>query len=464
MTARPPRAARPRVFSNLRSALHPAVWRQSRAGRWVLAVSGAALAAFGAIQATNALAAGAKLDPLAVATAYADIAEASFTDSHAAALDLQKAVAALIASPSEATLKAARQAWIMSREPYMQTEVFRFGNKLVDDWEGKVNAWPLDEGLIDYVSKAYTEADSSENEAYAINVIANTKLKIAGQNIDAAKITPELLTRHLHEAGGVEANVATGYHAVEFLLWGQDLNGTGPGAGNRPATDFDPKNCTGGNCERRAEFLRVATSMLVDQLKYMAGLWSKTGPARREVLKEDGKAGLVALFTGLGSLTYGELAGERMKLGLMIHDPEEEHDCFSDNTHNSHYYDLVGIQNIYLGRYKRPDGKMLSGPSVSDLVKAADPAVDAKVRAALDTAMTRMGEIKTRAETVEAYDQMLAEDNTEGNAAIEAAVGALADLAKTFEEAIAALGVEGVAFEGSDSLDAPEKVLEEQKG
>ncbi len=107
---------------------------------------------------------------------------------------------------------------------------------------------------------------------------------------------------------------------------------------------------------------------------------------------------------------------------------------------------------------------MLSGPSVSDLVKAADPAVDAKVRAALDTAMTRMGEIKTRAETVEAYDQMLAEDNTEGNAAIEAAVGALADLAKTFEEAIAALGVEGVAFEGSDSLDAPEKVLEEQKG
>jgi putative iron-regulated protein len=346
----------------------------------------------------------------------------------------------------------------------MQTEVFRFGNKIVDDWEGKVNAWPLDEGLIDYVSRAYAEADSSENEAYAINVIANQTLKIAGETVDASKITPQLLVRNLHEAGGVEANVATGYHAIEFLLWGQDLNGTGKGAGNRPATDFDIKNCTGGNCDRRAEYLRVATNLLVDQLKLMAGHWSQTGIARREVVTEDGKAGLVALFTGLGSLTYGELAGERMKLGLMIHDPEEEHDCFSDNTHNSHYYDAVGIRNVYLGRYKRLDGSEVAGPSVSDLVKAKNPDVDAKVRAAIETTMARMGELKKRAETVEAYDQMLGEDNPDGNAMIQSVVDALAAQAKTFEEAIAVLGLEGVAFEGSDSLDAPEKVTGGQKG
>ncbi len=54
-------------------------------------------------------------------------------------------------------------------------------------------------------------------------------------------------------------------------------------------------------------------------------------------------------MTGLGSLSYGELAGERIKLGLMIHDPEEEHDCFSDNTHASHFFDALGIRNVYLG-------------------------------------------------------------------------------------------------------------------
>jgi putative iron-regulated protein len=395
----------------------------------------------------------------AVATTYADIAAAGYADSHAAALDLQTAIDALIAKPSEATLAAARQAWIRAREPYMQTEVFRFGNKLVDDWEGKVNAWPLDEGLIDYVSRAYTDADSSENEAYAVNVIANTTFKIAGETIDATTITPTLLAHKLHEAGGVEANVAIGYHAIEFLLWGQDLNGTRPGAGTRPATDFDLEQCTGGNCARRIAYLRVVTKLLVDQLHWMAGNWAKPGFSRREVLKDDGQAGLVALFTGLGSLTYGELAGERMKLGLLVHDPEEEHDCFSDNTHNSHYFNAVGIRSIYLGSHTRRDGSVVSGPSVSDLVKAKSPEVDAEVRAALDLMSERMTALVERAKTVEAYDQMIGEDNPEGNAAVQSAIDSLAALAKTFEKAIAAVGLDGIAFEGSDSLDNPDKVL-----
>ena len=116
----------------------------------------------------------------------------------------------------------------------MQTEVFRFGNTIVDDWEGKVNAWPLDEGLIDYVDAQPTATESHENELYAANVIANPSSTHRRQEVDASKITPELLADTLQEAGGVEANVATGYHAIEFLLWGQDLNGTGPGAGERP--------------------------------------------------------------------------------------------------------------------------------------------------------------------------------------------------------------------------------------
>ena len=143
----------------------------------------------------------------------------------------------MIATPSEATLKAARDAWLVARNPYQETEVYRFGNPIVDEWEGKVNAWPLDEGLIDYVDPSYgTESD--ENALFTANVIANKTIKIDGKDVDATNITPEFLSGTLQEAGGIEANVATGYHAIEFLLWGQDLNGTGKGAGNRPYTDY----------------------------------------------------------------------------------------------------------------------------------------------------------------------------------------------------------------------------------
>jgi putative iron-regulated protein len=388
---------------------------------------------------------------------YADIAEAGYSDALAAAKKLQSAVDALIAKPSDETLKAARQAWIDSRPPYMQTEAFRFGNKIVDDWEGKVNAWPLDEGLIDYVAEAYG-TESPENELYTANVIANASLKIAGKKVDAKKINAKLLEDTLQEAGGVEANVATGYHAVEFLLWGQDLNGTGPGAGNRPATDFDTKACTGGNCERRAQYLKAATDLLVDDVAWMVKQWGAKGDARTALSKDGGKAGLTAIMTGLGSLSYGELAGERMKLGLLIHDPEEEHDCFSDNTYNSHYYDALGIQNVYLGSYTRPDGSKVSGPSVSELIKAKSADTDAAVRAALDKTMERMTALVERGKTKEAYDQMIGQGNDEGNAVVQAAIDGLVAQAKEFERAIAALDLKAIKFEGSDSLDDPSKV------
>lgn len=393
-----------------------------------------------------------------IAKTYANIAQAGYEDSLGAAKKLQAAVAAFIAAPTEDSLAATKKAWLESRVPYMQTEVFRFGNPIVDDWEGKVNAWPLDEGLIDYVDGNAYGADSEENSLYVANVVANTSLKIDGKTIDTSKITKALLTNSLHEAGGVEANVATGYHAIEFLLWGQDLNGTKAGAGKRPASDFDLKNCTGGNCERRAAYLKVVTDLLVDDLDWMAKQWASGGRARVALEQADENEALKAIFTGLGSLTYGEMAGERIRLGLLLHDPEEEHDCFSDNTHNSHYYDLIGIQNVYLGKYVRTDGTVVSGPSVAALVKAKNPDVAAKVEAAVTSAVAKAKALKVRAETVERYDQMLALGNKDGNAAIQAVVDALVVQAKELERAIAAVNLEKINFEGSDSLDDPSKV------
>jgi len=399
-------------------------------------------------------------DVSAVVETYANIAEAGYTDSLAGARKLQEAVNTLIKEPTEANLKGARAAWVKARVPYMQTEAFRFGNPIVDEWEGKVNSWPLDEGLIDYVSGEYGD-ESPENDLYVANVIAKKSIKIGGEEVDTTVITKELLVDKLQEAGSVESNVATGYHAIEFLLWGQDLNGTGPGAGKRPATDFDLKNCTGGNCDRRAEYLKVVTELLADDLEWMVKQWGPTGAARKAVMADGGQAGLVAIFKGLGSLSYGELAGERMKLGLLIHDPEEEHDCFSDNTHYSHYYDAKGIQNVYLGKYTRTDGSVVSGPSPSDLVKAKSPETDERTRAAIEDSMKRMDTIVKRANGGEAYDQMIGDDNEEGNQAVDAAIQALVVQAKEFERAIAALDLSAIEFEGSDSLDAPGTVSTE---
>ncbi len=395
--------------------------------------------------------------PAAVLETYADIALAGYTDSLTTAKALQEAVDALAAEPTAERLEAARDAWRAARVPYMQTEVYRFGNAIVDDWEGKVNAWPLDEGLIDYVDASTYGTESDENAFYAANVIANTQLTMSGETLDASTITVELLQDGLQEADENEANVATGYHAVEFLLWGQDLNGTGPGAGNRPATDFDPANCTGGNCARRVEFLQVATALLVDDLAWMMAQWEEGGAAREAVMADENQ-GLQAIITGMGSLSYGELAGERMQLGLILHDPEEEHDCFADNTHASHYYDALGIQNVFLGRYERIDGSTLSGTGLSDLLAANDAGLAEEIGAGLGATMSAMQALVDSADAGEAYDQMLGADNAEGNARVQAAIDALVAQTRSIEKAIPALGLDGIEFEGSDSLDAPESV------
>ncbi|MGH6622099.1 MAG: imelysin family protein, partial [Alphaproteobacteria bacterium] len=335
---------------------------------------------------------------------YADIAQAIYEDSLDATRKLQKAVAAFLTKPDAARLKAARQAWLAAREPYQTSEAYRFGNPIVDDWEGKVNAWPLDEGLIDYVDPSYGK-ESDANPLFTANVIANKKFAYAGQTVDASKITKELLAETLHEIGKVEANVATGYHAVEFLLWGQDLNGTGPGAGDRPWTDSATgKACTHGNCDRRGQYLKAATDLLVEDLGWMAAQWAPGGSARKQLADGGEDQGLAAMLTGMGSLSYGELAGERMKLGLLLHDPEEEHDCFSDNTHNSHYYDVVGMRAVYAGSYTRLDGRKVSGPGLGALIAATDAAIGGELQAKLDKTEAAMRALKTRAETKEAYD------------------------------------------------------------
>ncbi|PTU78441.1 peptidase [Pseudomonas indoloxydans] len=378
----------------------------------------------------------------AVVNHYADLALAVFSDAASTGKALQAAVDALLADPSEATLKAAREAWLAARVPYMQTEVFRFGNPVVDEWEGQLNAWPLDEGLIDYVAEDYQHALG--NPGAQANIIANTEIQVGEDKIDVSEITGELLAS-LNELGGSEANVATGYHAIEFLLWGQDLNGTNPGAGERPYTDYlVGEGATGGHNERRRTYLKAATDLLVSDLDEMVEQWKDgvEGNYRSELVADSADNGLRKMLFGMGSLSLGELAGERMKVALEANSTEDEHDCFSDNTHNSHFYNGKGIRNVYLGEYKKVDGSTLTGPSLSELVAKADAQADATLKADLQETEAKLQALVDSAEKNNVhFDQLIAEGNAEGQQLVRDAIAALVKQTGAIEQAAGKLGI-----------------------
>ncbi|MGV6473453.1 imelysin family protein [Azotobacter vinelandii] len=377
----------------------------------------------------------------AVVNHYADLALAVFGDSLSTAKALQQAIDALLAKPAADTLQAAREAWIAARVPYMQSEVFRFGNPVVDEWEGQLNAWPLDEGLIDYVAADYQHALG--NPGATANIIANTEIQVGEEKIDVTEITGEALAS-LNELAGSEANVATGYHAIEFLLWGQDLNGTAPGAGQRPASDFQAgEACTGGHCERRRAYLKAVTDLLVSDLQYMVEQWQpQVADNYRASLKKDPAAnGLRKMLFGMGSLSLGELAGERMKVPLEANSTEDEQDCFSDNTHNAHFYNGKGIRNVYLGEYRKLDGSLLSGPNLSSLVAKADAQADATLKADLEASEARLQALVDSAAKDQHFDQLIAADNAAGQQLVRDAIAALVKQTSSIEQAAARLGI-----------------------
>jgi len=391
------------------------------------------------------------VDRQAILDTYVDIARASYGDSLQEAQTLQGTIEAFLAQPSQAGLDAARAAWRQARIPYQQTEVFRFGNRVVDEWEGRVNSWPLDEGLIDYVAPAYG-SESDNNWFYAANIIANPLVDLGGLTVDSSRITPQFLAEILHNIDGVDANVATGYHAIEFLLWGQDLNGTNPGAGTRPWTDYSLQNCSNGNCDRRRAYLQAAMQLLVSDLDEMVQHWEAGGAAYEDFHAKGIEGGLATILTGMGSLAYGELAGARVRLGLLLNDPEEEHDCFSDNTHWSHYHDAVGISNVYRGSYAGAGGRRVDGTGLEHLLRSEFPALHAEMNARLESTELAMTVLVEAGEAGDTYDVLIASGNIEGEVIINRIVTALMEQTRSIEKIINSLQLQNVSIEGSSSL------------
>jgi putative iron-regulated protein len=348
---------------------------------------------------------------------YAEIVTASYEDSHASATELDTALRALVEDPSQANLDAARRAWTDSREPYLQTEVYRFYGGPIDDDdgpEGLLNAWPLDENYIDY-----TEDDPTSG------IINDPDQVISADELAG-----------LNEAGG-EKNIATGYHAIEFLLWGQDFATDGPG--DRPYTDYvTGAEGTAENQDRRGEYLLTVSDLLLEHLSGLVDEWSEGDVTnyRAEFLRIEPEETIERILTGMILLTGNETGGERLRAALVAQDQEEEHSCFSDNTHRDMIQDVQGVLNVWNGTYTRLDGSEVTGTGIADVVRADDKAladeIDDKLNECLDLANA----------LVRPFDNEIAAGNEEGQMRVTELITALQDADELFREAFTGFGLE----------------------
>lgn len=332
---------------------------------------------------------------------YARIVEASYVDSLTGAQMLDQKVKAFVALPSEQSLGQAREAWLASREPFLQTEVYRFYDGPIDREpdgpEGLINAWPLDENYIDYV-------------------VGNPNAGIVN---NPAQVISEANLLALNEQGKPE-NIATGFHAVEFLLWGQDVDPNGPG--NRPFTDFvDPANGGRANYDRRGLYLTTVSGMLVKHIDMMVKAWAPNVPTnyRTQFLAMTPKEQLEKVLAGMIILSGFETGGERIRTALDSKDQEDEHSCFSDNTHRDMVQDVQGILNVWRGSYRQLNGTEIKGPGVYDVVKAQDLALANQVDAAI------VASHQAALALVPPFDQEIVDSNPAGRARVEALETAL---------------------------------------
>lgn len=302
---------------------------------------------------------------------YADIVFASYEDSLELAIELNNALIGLVESPSEETLENARTAWLASNEPYGQTEAYRFYGGPIDDEdgpEGLLNAWPLDEAYVDYVE--------GDEDAGIINNLE-----------DYPEITKDVLVS-LNEVGA-EENISTGYHAIEFLLWGQDLSADS--AGQRSFEDYS----TALNADRRGQYLLITGEQLVENLEDMVDQWNPENEENYHytLLEMPSDEAITKILTGIGVLSKSELAGERIFTAYDNQDQEDEHSCFSDNTHRDIITNFMGVQNVYLGQYERLDGTLVEGTGLTDIFAVVNSDLNNEMLALLESTDMLVNEI-----------------------------------------------------------------------
>lgn len=357
---------------------------------------------------------------ISVVQNYADIVYANYLDAYNEAVNLESVIATYLADPSsEVKFEAAKTAWKEAREPYGQTEAFRFANGPIDDSngpEGLLNAWPLDEAYIDYVT--------GDDDAGIIHDTANYPT-----------ISKRLL-ESLNEQGK-DDNISIGYHAIEFLLWGQDEVIPTPTAneGSRVVSDFITDGTSNTIFEqRRGKYLQICAELVVEHLQLMLDEWKVGGAYRSVLIAQDVDVTLANIFNSIGILSKAELAGERIFVAYNNESQEDEHSCFSDNTHRDIILNAQGISNVYTGEYVKVDGAKVSGASLADLVAVQNIETALSVQSLLTDALLKCNNIGTP------FDYSVTASSGKRESVYDAAV-ALQLLGTKFSEAGTELGL-----------------------
>jgi putative iron-regulated protein len=349
-----------------------------------------------------------------VAQTHAELAYRSYQQALAAATGLQKALARFTAAPTDESLAAAKTAWRAAHDAYSPTEVFRFQNGPIDREGGpetKINAWPLDEQWVD--------ATVDDPKAGLINA--------------EVPLTTETLIEYNEKDG--EKNIATGYHVIEFLLWGQDRDAQGPG--NRPLSDFT----TAPQAERRRQYLTRAGELLVQHLASVLGQWAPGADNHRKALLAGApQAVLTNAFTGLVMLAGDELSGERLAVAYETQDQEEEQSCFSDNTHQDTVLNVAGMAMVWSGRLDAGyPGASWSGPSLASYVTAKDPAAATALSQAIAASLAAAKAIPAP------FDQALTGAND--SPARKAVLATVEALEQQADDTVTAAKAAGIALE-----------------
>jgi putative iron-regulated protein len=346
-------------------------------------------------------------------TSYAQIAEAVYQDALTQSIEMRKNIKDMVSTPTMYNHLMAKLGWLEARMPYLQTEVFRFSGGPVDRRAATLNAWPLDEGYIDYVEGAPTGGIISDAETYP-------------------KISPEVLEA-LSGAGG-ERNVATGFHAIEFLLWGQD---TFPdSAGKRTHDDYKAEVTK--HAGRRGLYLLACADLLVRQLSDVHTQWvaGKLGSYRDQFEKLPVDEALQKIFTGAGTLCGTELAAKNLAAVYETMEQDGEQSRFSDTTHIDMLHNTAGIANVVAGAYVGLDGKVkVLGVGLVGLADQVAPERGEKMRAAINAAMKAATAVRSP------FDQEIVESNTEGRARVKALIDALNTLGGEIDGLAGELGL-----------------------
>jgi len=343
---------------------------------------------------------------------YAAVAFAAYSDSLAGVKKLRAEIDHFLTNPTPEAMAQARRAWTDSRRPYVQTEVLRFIDGPIETVEARINAWPIDEHYIDYVE--------DDPKAGLINNTAR-----------CPKVKREVLVEMNEKEG--EKNICLGFHAIEFMLWGQDFNTNG--AGNRPISDFQG---TSEAVQRRCQYLRIVADLLVQDLETVVKAWEPElrGNYHETFLALPSDEALGLVIKGVGTLSRAELAGERLTVALETKEQEDEHSCFSDTTHLDVIGNAVGIQNIYLGRYETTDGRTIQGPGLRELIAHADHALAEKLTREIETSVEATRRIPPP------FDQaILGRDDTPGRMAIRQAIKSLEAQTDSLARAAAVLNI-----------------------